>query len=99
MKKRKNGHQVLVRVYANPRYRGKHVIVVDDKIFVARSATDAPRLFDRVTRAHPRSVPTLVYVPQADALVLELASQPPAAALGRGASRARRDGRCRIDRR
>lgn len=69
MKQRKNGHQLLVRVYANPRYRGKHVIVVDDKVFVARSATDAPRLFDRVIRAYPRSTPTLVYVPRADALV------------------------------
>ncbi len=71
-KTKKDGHRLLVQIYANPRYRGKHVIVVNEKVFVARSAADAPRLFDRVTRAHPRSIPTLVYVPQADALVLWL---------------------------
>ena len=70
MKKVKNGHRVLERVYANPRYRGKHLIVVGDKVFVARSAAEAPRLFDRVTRAHPGVTPTLIYVPQADALIL-----------------------------
>ena len=70
MKKAKNGHRVLERVYANPRYRGKHLIVVGDKVFVARSAAEAPRLFDRVTRAHPGVTPTLIYVPQADALIL-----------------------------
>ena len=72
MKKPTNGHQLLARVYANPRYRGKHVIVIGGKVFVAHSAAAARRLFDRVTRAYPRSTPTLVYIPQADALVLWL---------------------------
>jgi len=72
MKKRKNGHRLLGQLYANPRYRGKHVILVDDKVFVAKSAADSSRLFDRVSRAHPRSTPTLVYVPQADTLILWL---------------------------
>ena len=72
MKKAKDGHRMLERVYANPRYRGKHLIVIGDQVFVARSAAEAPKLFERVTRTHPRSTPTLVYVPQADALVLWL---------------------------
>ena len=70
MKKKQNGYRVLEQVYANPRYRGKHVIVIGDKVFVARSAAEAPRLFDRVTHAHPGATPTLIYVPQADALTL-----------------------------
>jgi hypothetical protein len=70
MRKVKDGHRVLERVYANPRYRGKHLIVVEDEVFVARSAAEAPRLFDRVIRAHPGATPTLIYVPRADALIL-----------------------------
>ena len=74
MKKKTNGlAKVLRRVAANPRYRGKHLVVVGGKVFVARSAADAPRLFDRVTRAHRRATPTLVYIPKADALILWLA--------------------------
>ena len=72
MSKTKNGHRLLERIYANPRYRGKHLVVVDDQVFVARSAAEAPRLFDRVMRTHPGANPTLVYVPQADALILWL---------------------------
>lgn len=70
MKKAKNGLRILERVSANPRYRGKHLIIVESKVFVARSAAEAPRLFDRVMRAHPRATPTLVYIPRADALIL-----------------------------
>ena len=73
MKKKANGiARLLRRVAANPRYRGKHLIVVANKVFMARSASEAPRLFDRVTRAYRHATPTLLYVPRADALILWL---------------------------
>ena len=73
MKKRANGVTTLLyRLTANPKYRGKHVIVVAGKVFVARSAAEAPRLFDRVTRRHPRAIPTLLYIPRAETLILWL---------------------------
>jgi len=64
--------KLLRRLAANPRYRGKHLIVIEGKVFVARSAAQAPRLFERVTRAHRRATPTLLYIPKADALILWL---------------------------
>jgi len=72
MKKTKNGRRLLKSVYANPRYRGKHLIIVGGEVFVARSAAGAPRLFERVARAHPKATPTLVYIPRADTLILWL---------------------------
>ena len=73
MTKQFNGGAKLVRrLAANPRYRGKHLIVIEGKVFVARSAADATRLFDRVTQAHRRATPTLLYIPKADALILWL---------------------------
>ena len=73
VRKKRNGvAKLLRRVAANPRYRGKHLVVVGGKIFVARSAAEAPRLFDRVTHTHRRATPTLVYIPKADALILWL---------------------------
>jgi len=70
MKKHKDGRHLLKRVYTNPRYRGKHLIIIGNEVFVARSAADAPRLFERVMRSHPHTTPTLAYVPQADTLIL-----------------------------
>ena len=73
MKKRPHGATTLLRrLAANPRYRGKHLIVVEGKVFVARSAADAPGLFDRVTQTHRHAIPTLLYIPKADALILWL---------------------------
>lgn len=70
IRKKRNGvAKLLRRVAANPRYRGKHLVVVGGKVFVARSAAEAPRLFDRVTRTHRRATPTLVYISKADALI------------------------------
>ncbi len=60
----------MQRLSKNPRYRGKHLIVINGKVFVARSAAQAKRLFDRLTHAYPTSTPTLLYMPKADALVL-----------------------------
>ena len=73
MRRKANGIAKLVRrLTTNPRYRGKHLIVVEGKVFVARSAAEAPALFERVTRAHRRATPTLLYIPKADALILWL---------------------------
>lgn len=70
--KQANVPTLLRRLASNPRYRGKHVIVIEGKAFIARSAADAPRLFERVTKAHRHATPTLLYIPKADALVLWL---------------------------
>ena len=68
--KLKNGQAALRKLYANPRYRGKHVLVIAGQVYVARTGAEASRQFDRATRAHPHARPTLAYIPKADALVL-----------------------------
>ncbi len=68
--KLKNGQAALRKLWAKPRYRGKHVLVVAGQVYVARTGAEASRLFDRVTRRHPHARPTLAYIPKADALVL-----------------------------
>jgi len=68
-----NGTLNLVqRLAANPRYRGKHLIIIAGRVFAARSAAEATRLFDRLAKTHRRTIPTLLYVPRADALIVWL---------------------------
>lgn len=67
--------KLLQRLVANPRYRGKHLIVIAGKVFMARSGAEAPRLFDRLTQKHRQATPTLVYVPKTGALVLWLVAK------------------------
>lgn len=48
--KLRNGQAALRKLCANPRYRGKHVLVVAGQVYVARTGVEASRLFERVTR-------------------------------------------------
>ena len=68
--KSKNGYAFLRRVCENPRYRGKHLVVVAGRVYVARTSKDLSRLVDRALRQHPGATPTLVYVPKAESLIL-----------------------------
>lgn len=68
--KLRNGQAALRKLCANPRYRGKHVLVIAGHVYTARTGAEASRLFDRVTHQHPHARPTLAYIPKADALVL-----------------------------
>ncbi|MBI4431100.1 MAG: hypothetical protein HY587_05260 [Candidatus Omnitrophica bacterium] len=61
---------LVKRLARNRRHRGKHLIVIEGRVFAARSAAHAKRLFDRLTRMHPHATPTLLYIPKSDALVL-----------------------------
>lgn len=63
---------LLRRVLASPSYRGKHVVLLGGKVYAARSARELTRIFDRLVKKHPGEMPTLAYVPAAQALVLIL---------------------------
>ena len=62
----------VVTFWANPRYRGKHLVIIQDKVYTARTGREATRLFDRLTKQFPHETPTLAYVPKEDTLILWL---------------------------
>ena len=57
-------------VFANPHYRGKHIVMIAGKIFTAKTGKEASKIFDRVTQRYPGKTPTITYVPKEDALIL-----------------------------
>ena len=61
---------LLKRVLRSRAYRGKHVILIHGKVYVAGSGAKVPRLFDKVVREFPGETPTLAYIPEADTLIL-----------------------------
>jgi len=68
--KARNGQAFLRRVCENPRYRGKHLVVVAGRVYVARTSKDLSRLVDRALQRYPGVTPTLVYVPKVESLIL-----------------------------
>lgn len=58
------------RALSNPRYRGKHLVIVEGKIFAATTGQEAAKIFKKVITQYPRTKPTITYVPKENMLIL-----------------------------
>ena len=60
----------ISKVMANPKYRGRHLVMITGKVFAAKTAKEARKIFDRVTKKYHNQTPTITYVPNVDTLIL-----------------------------
>jgi hypothetical protein len=67
MRKNKASH---LQIISDPKYRGKHLVIVAGKIFTAKTGKAAARIFAQVTKKYRRQTPTITYIPKADTLIL-----------------------------
>ena len=69
--KRNNEKKIVMETVLNdPRYRGYHVVVVDGKVFKAKTGKTASRILEKVRQQYPRKTPAVTYIPNADTLIL-----------------------------
>ena len=59
-----------LKVISNPKYRGRHLVMIAGKVFAAKTGRGAAKIFDRVTKKYINQTPTIAYVPKADTLIL-----------------------------
>lgn len=64
--------RIFIKVLLNPKYRGKHIIMIKGKVYTASNGKEASSIFDRLTKEYPKEIPTLAYIPKEDALILWL---------------------------
>lgn len=58
------------KIYGNPYYRGKHVVIVAGKVFTAKTGKTATKILKKVRCQYPKETPAITYIPKADALIL-----------------------------
>jgi len=58
------------KIYNNPRLAGKHVIIMGDKTYTAKSGRGKTELLRRLIRQHPKITPLITFIPKADTLIL-----------------------------
>ena len=63
---------LMEQVFGNPKFRGKHVIVVGQQIFVAATGKQADKILERVHKKYPKETAAITYIPKADTLILWL---------------------------
>lgn len=57
-------------VFKNPRYRGKHVILIADRIYTANTGEGATKILQDVRKKYPKETPEIAYLPKAHSLIL-----------------------------
>lgn len=72
MKKNTAAQNLLVEIYQNPQYKGKHVIIIDGKVYATKTGKAKTKLLHELLKKHPADTPTITYIPKADSLILVL---------------------------
>jgi hypothetical protein len=67
----KSAHaRIMHKVLSSPRYKGKHVIVVANKILTAKTGDGAAKILHDVDKKYPHETAAVTYIPDADTLIL-----------------------------
>lgn len=62
----------MPKIFSNPRYRGKHVILAAGKIYTAKTGDGAAAILKKLEKRHPNVTPEVAYLPKARSLILWL---------------------------
>lgn len=60
----------MPQLFKNPRYRGKHIILVAGKVYTAKTGEGAAAILKRAEKTNPQAVPEVAYLPKARSLIL-----------------------------
>lgn len=56
--------------FGNPYYRGKHVLLVANKVFTAKTGDGISKILDNVRTKYPKHIPEVAYIPKKQLLTL-----------------------------
>ena len=58
------------KIFANPKYKGKHLLIVDEKVIASGNWSKVSKEFDKSVKKLKKA-PTLAYVPKEESLILD----------------------------
>lgn len=62
----------MPKVFQDPKYRGKHIILVAGKVYTAKTGEEAAKILRQLEKTHPDVTPEVAYLPKARSLILWL---------------------------
>lgn len=60
----------LKKLFSDQRYKGKHIVMIDNKVFTATTGQRAAEIFEKATKKYPKKIPLIAYIPKQDSLIL-----------------------------
>lgn len=67
---KKREEKTMRDVFSNPRYRGKHIILVGGNVYTAKTGEGASRILQKVKKKYPEETPQVAYLPKTQSLIL-----------------------------
>jgi len=61
---------LISRIYKEPKYKGKHIIIIGGKIYATKSGRANSELLERLLKKYPKKIPTITYIPAEESLIL-----------------------------
>lgn len=61
---------LLSKVYKDPKYKGKHIIIMKGKIYSTKTGQAKTELLEKLLKKYPKETPTITYIPAEDSLIL-----------------------------
>lgn len=66
----KSDEKIMLKTMADPKYKGKHIVVVKDQVYSTKTGPQVNKVLERVIRKYPKETPIIGYVPKDDSLIL-----------------------------
>ena len=69
-KQRTATKNLISRIYKEPKYKGRHIIIIDGKIYATKTGRDSSDLLEKLLKKYPKKIPTITYIPTEESLIL-----------------------------
>ena len=70
MKKKTTTEILISQAYQNPKYQGKHLVVLGGKIYATKTGMAQVKLLEKLMKRYPHEKPSIAYIPEANTLIL-----------------------------
>ena len=54
----------MEEVLSDPKYRGKHVLVFDGKLYVSKTGNEQAKTLKKLTKENPKVIPEIAFMPK-----------------------------------
>ncbi|PIS22213.1 hypothetical protein COT50_03155 [candidate division WWE3 bacterium CG08_land_8_20_14_0_20_41_10] len=65
-----NKSSKISKIFSNPKYRGRHVVVAGDRVYSSATGNGVVKILDRLNKDHPKIIPEISYIPKPRTLIL-----------------------------
>lgn len=61
----------MPEIFKNPKYRGKHVVLIAGKIYTAKTSAEVTSILKKTEKQYPNDTPEYAYLPKARSLEMD----------------------------